>query len=73
MKQSRLVFQVLSIDMVETLRAGALLLTILMAITFFAGCESSKPKQANENSIIKEPDKGHEVHGEVGAVYGRSG
>jgi hypothetical protein len=73
MRRSRLGFRVRKIDVVETLRAGALLLTILMAITFFAGCESSKPKQANENSIIKEPDKGHEVHGEVGAVYGRSG
>jgi hypothetical protein len=73
MKRSRWGFRIRSIDMVETLRAGALLLTILMAITFFAGCESSKPKQAGDNSIIKEPDKGHEIHGEVGAVYGRSG
>jgi hypothetical protein len=73
MKRSRWRFRLRSIDVVESLRASALLLTILMAIAFFAGCESSEPKQANENSIIKEPDKGHEVHGEVGAVYGRSG
>jgi hypothetical protein len=66
-------FQIRGIDVVEILRAGALLLTILMAIAFFAGCESSKPKQADENSIIKEPDKSHEVHGEVGAAYGRNG
>ena len=72
MRRSRLGFRVRNIDVVETLRAGALLLTILMTIAFFAGCESSKP-QANENSIIKEPDKGHEIHGEVGAAYGRSG
>ena len=45
-----------------------------MTIAFFAGCENTKPKsQADDNGIIKAPDKGREVHGEVGAMYGRSG
>ena len=37
---------------------------------FFAGCETTKKDQADANAVISEPDKGHEVHGEVGAMYG---
>ena len=56
-------------------RASATLIMVaLMSLVFFAGCENTKPKnQADRNGILKEPDKGREVHGEVGAMYGHSG
>lgn len=57
----------------EILQASSVLMMILMAIAFFAGCQSSAPKnQTDQNSMIREPE-GPQVHGEVGASYGRSG
>ena len=74
MKRSRPVSPVRSLALIRTLRGVSVAAAIFMAITFFAGCETTKPKsQADDNGIIKEPDKGREVHGEVGAMYGRSG
>ena len=74
MKRSRLVSLTCSLAMIRALRGASVLAAIFMAISFFAGCENTKPKsQADDNGIIKEPDKGREVHGEVGAMYGRSG
>jgi uncharacterized lipoprotein YajG len=46
--------------------------TILMAVVFFAGCETDKTTQSESNSIMQKTDSGHEVHGEVGAIYGAS-
>ena len=37
---------------------------------FFASCETTKKDQADANGVIREPDKDHEIHGEVGAMYG---
>jgi hypothetical protein len=37
---------------------------------FFAGCETTKKDQADASTVIREPDKSHEIHGEVGAMYG---
>jgi hypothetical protein len=37
---------------------------------FFAGCDTTKRDQADANAVIREPDKDHEIHGEVGAMYG---
>lgn len=37
---------------------------------FFASCETTKKDQADANAVIREPDKSHEIHGEVGAMYG---
>jgi hypothetical protein len=63
-------FRVSKIDIADVLRASALLLLILMTITFFSGCETSK-EQADSSSVIqKGPSSGQEVHGEVGAMYG---
>src|SRR5438105_10623437 len=59
------------IGVANVLSGSSLLMTILMVVAFFVGCETSKPaSQADSNSVIREPDKGHEIHGEVGAMYG---
>lgn len=58
------------IDMLDVLRISALLSIILMVITFFAAC-AAKNEQADSNSIVRESDKGREIHGEVGAIYGQ--
>ena len=55
----------------EGLRTGSLLLVIVMTITFFTGCGTTK--EADRNTILREPDRGQAVHGEVGAMYGHSG
>ena len=39
---------------------------------FFTSCETIKKDQADSNAVIREPDKDHEIHGEVGAMYGSS-
>ena len=74
MKRSWLCCPTRSFVFIEALRAGSVLLAIAMAITFFAGCQDTKSKsQADEKGILREPDNGNKIHGEVGAVYGRSG
>ena len=72
MNRGRLGTRVSKIDIADVLRASALLLLILMTITFFTGCETNK-EQADSNSVIqKAPGSASEVHGEVGAMYGAS-
>jgi hypothetical protein len=44
----------------------------VMAILCAGGCETTKKNQADSNTVIREPDKGTEIHGEVGAMYGSS-
>ncbi len=70
MPRARFGFLVRKIDMVDLLRVGAVLMTMLMVITFFAGCQTRK-NDADSNSIIREGPSGREVHGEVGATYGQ--
>ena len=61
------------IDMADVLRASSILAIILMVITFFAACETAKnDRTTDSSSVIREPESGHEVHGEVGAMYGHS-
>ena len=63
--------RVSKIDMVDILRASALLLVILMAITFFAGCATRE--DADSSSVIRKQENNREFHGEAGASWGRSG
>jgi hypothetical protein len=72
MNRTRLGFRISKIDIGEMWRASALLLTILMTIAFFTGCETNKKEQAKSNSVLRETPPGHEIHGEVGAMYGAS-
>ena len=60
------------IDFVDLLRACALVLIILMTITFFAACETTNKEQADSNSVIQKAPSGQEVHGEAGVMYGAS-
>ena len=71
MKQSWLKFFTRKIDMRDMLNAGSILMMILMVIIFFAGCETRKKDHADANSPLREPDTGHEIHGEVGVMYGQ--
>ncbi len=41
--------------------------------SLLSGCADTKQAaQADSNSILREPESDHEVHGEVGAMYGHS-
>jgi hypothetical protein len=44
---------------------------ILIAFwSLLSGCADTK--QADSNSILRNPESDHEVHGEVGAMYGHT-
>jgi len=45
------------------------LVTFIAAWSLLSGCANS---QADSNSILHEPESDHEVHGEVGAMYGHT-
>jgi len=46
-------------------------LLALLFIAFLAGCaNTNSTAQADPNSIIRQPENSHEIHGEVGAMYG---
>ena len=60
------------IDIAHVLRLGSVLAVILMVIAFFTCCETTNDEQADSNSVMRKTDSGHEVHGEVGAMYGAS-
>jgi len=48
-------------------------LLALLFIAFLAGCaNTNSTAQADPNSIIRQPENSHEIHGEVGAMYGAS-
>lgn len=72
MKRIRFRFPIGHLGVAEMLRGSSILITVLMAIIFFASCETTKKDQADANAVIREPDKGHEIHGEVGVMYGSS-
>ena len=41
--------------------------------SLLSGCADTKPAaQADPNSVLREPESDHEVHGEVGVMYGHS-
>lgn len=63
-------FRISKIDIVDALRAFSILLTILMAVAFFAGC-ANRP-EADSHSIIRNHEGDTEIHGDVSAAYGRS-
>jgi hypothetical protein len=60
------------IDIVDVFRLGSVLALVLMVTAFFAGCETTRNERADSNSMIQKTESGHEVHGEVGAMYGAS-
>jgi hypothetical protein len=68
--QLRLIFR--KIYIAHVLRLASVLTVILMVIAFFTCCETTKNEQADSNSMIQKTESGHEVHGEVGAIYGAS-
>jgi uncharacterized lipoprotein YajG len=68
----RLRLLVRKIDIFNLCRIACVVVTILMVIFFFAGCETSQKSQADSNSIMQKADSSREVHGEVGVMYGAS-
>ena len=47
------------------------ILCMLFALAFLGGCATRDG--ADSNSIIRKQDRDTQIHGEVGASYGRSG
>jgi hypothetical protein len=43
---------------------------LILSLWFLCGCANTKPAEQADSSMIKQPDSSHEVHGEVGAMYG---
>lgn len=54
----------------DMLRAFALVVTIMMTLIFFAGCVT---EEVDSEGVIRKRETNREIHGEVGASYGRSG
>jgi hypothetical protein len=51
-------------------------LFLLFSVTcfvIFTGCTTSNPQaQSDPNTVIQERPRDHEIHGEIGAMYGQS-
>jgi len=48
-------------------------LMALLSAALLAGCANQKQaQQSGPSSIIQEPGNSHEIHGEVGVMYGGS-
>jgi hypothetical protein len=62
-------FAIRETDIARMWRRLFFVMAVLCAV-FFASCETTKKDQADANAVIREPDKDHEIHGEVGAMYG---
>ena len=62
-------FAVRETDIAGMWRPRFFLMAVLCA-GLFPSCETTKKDQADANAVIREPDKDHEIHGEVGAMYG---
>ena len=45
------------------------LVILIAAWSLLSGCANT---HADSNSILREPESDHEVHGEVGAMYGHT-
>jgi uncharacterized lipoprotein YajG len=51
----------------------ARVLVILIASwSLLSGCAETKQAQADSNPLLRQPESEHEVHGEVGVMYGHS-
>jgi hypothetical protein len=49
------------------------LVTTIASWLLLSGCADTKQAaQADSNSMLREPESDHEVHGEVGAMYGHT-
>ena len=48
------------------------LVILIAAWSLLSGCGQKQAAQADSNSILHEPESDHEVHGEVGAMYGHT-
>jgi hypothetical protein len=50
-----------------------LFVILIASWSLLSGCADTKQAaQADSNSILREPESDHEVHGEVGAMYGHT-
>lgn len=58
------------IDIADLLRIFAILVTIVMAIAFFAGCVT---EQLDSDGVYRKRDANREIHGGMSVGYGRSG
>jgi len=46
---------------------------LVVSTSLLCGCANKKPAaQADSKSIIRQPEGDHEIHGEVGFMYGAS-
>ncbi len=70
MKSREIIRLTRKIDMLNSLRFYSVVCVIALVIVFFSAC-ATKSDEADSNSIIREGPSGHEVHGEVGAMYGQ--
>ena len=44
---------------------------VVLSLALFAGCTNTRQAQQDDSkSILRKADSGHEIHGEVGAIYG---
>jgi hypothetical protein len=64
----------LRIKKIEVGKVLAKAFVILIASwSLLSGCANTKQAAAaDSNSMLREPESDHEVHGEVGAMYGHS-
>jgi hypothetical protein len=47
------------------------LLLLVFCLALLPGCANTKQtQQADSKSIMREADPGHDIHGEVGVMYG---
>jgi hypothetical protein len=50
-----------------------LLVALIASWSLLSGCADTKqPVQADSNSVLRQQESDHEVHGEVGVMYGHS-
>jgi hypothetical protein len=47
-------------------------LILIASWSVLSGCATKQTAQVVPNSIIREPESDHEIHGEIGAMYGAS-
>jgi hypothetical protein len=45
---------------------------LIAACSLLSGCADTKQAQADSDSILQKPESDHEVHGEVGVMYGHT-
>jgi hypothetical protein len=71
MNRAGLKFRINKIDIGGMVGASAFILTTAMVVALLAGCETTEKDETGSNYLLQERPRGGEVHGEVGAVYGR--